>query len=150
MRKIINGTDIVITGTALAFAGLVLTAQAIPIAIYNNFPRLLNTDSLITDHSGENSYANGSGSLGNYFTSPISILSSDHDSWLWQLAPQNPVLILSTITSTAETPAPTNVPDGGTTVLMLGGVFFGLVILRKNSEQKQADQQLKIWLPRKC
>ena len=42
-----------------------------------------------------------------------------------------------TAVTAANVPAPISVPDGGTTSLMLGGVFCGLAFLRKNSKPAQ-------------
>lgn len=38
----------------------------------------------------------------------------------------------------ANVPAPIRVPDGGTTCLMLGGIFCGIVLLRKSSKPARA------------
>jgi hypothetical protein len=42
-----------------------------------------------------------------------------------------------TSVAAANVPASISVPDGGSTALMLGGVFFGLAFLRKNSKPAQ-------------
>ncbi len=118
-------------GTALAFAALTGTVQAIPVSLQSNPPRLMNTDSPFSVNLGMGTYSFGSSGFFNTSTRTTVYLSSHPNFWPWQHTALN-------LGVKPHAPAPlagpqllTSVPDGGTTALMLGGGFCVCVGLRK-------------------
>ena len=161
MRKTTKFAGLVITGAATAFVGLVGNAQAISISIHDDPGALGRSERVGRDHDaddaagriepfvsdrlgGKTHSKTQSIDLSNVnkkHTSPTVLLlsslgtgqnsSSHHNFPSGNLPHHNPGGQPPTSSPIASDPAPTSVPDGGNTTVMIGGLFFGLILLRK-------------------
>jgi hypothetical protein len=164
MRKKTNFAGLVITGTATAFVGLAVNAQAIPISIHDDADAWGRSERMghdhdvddaagriepfVSDHLGEKTHSKTQSidlsNLNKKPTSPTVLLlsslgtaqnSSSHRNFpSGNLPHHNPGVPPPTSWPIASGPALTTVPDGGNTTLMIGGAFCGLVLLRKKLE----------------
>src|ERR1022692_766515 len=149
MRKKTNFAGLVITGTATAFVGLAVNAQAIPISIDHDADDAAGRiEPFVSDHLGEKTHSKTQSidlsNLNKKPTSPTVLLlsslgtaqnSSSHRNFpSGNLPHHNPGVPPPTSWPIASGPALTTVPDGGNTTLMIGGAFCGLVLLRKKLE----------------
>src|ERR1039457_6167907 len=161
MRKKTNFAGLVITGATTVFVGLAGNAQAIPISIHDDpdvwgrSERIGHghgaddaagrMDPLVSDHLGGKTHSKAQSIDLSYLnenpTSPTVLLlsslgtaqnsSSHHNFSSGNLPHHNPGVPPPTSLPIARGPAPTSVPDSGNNAIMMGGVFCGLVLLRK-------------------
>jgi VPDSG-CTERM motif len=143
MREKANFAGLAIAGTAPAFVGLAGNVQAIPISIHG--ARLGKIEPFFSDHLGGKTHSIELGNLNKNPSRPTLFpvsgsgaaqnSSSHHNFWPWKSPYHKYGAPPLTSSPTASSPAPTtSVPDGGTTGMMLGGVFCGFVLLRKKLE----------------
>jgi hypothetical protein len=150
MRKKISRTGFIIAGAAALFVGLAGNVQAIPISMHD-FSKLTKSVASPTDSLLTGSHKAISISISD-LSKPIKSVASPIDFFSGSIlaenvdAPRNVISLdlkqeepLVTSSSFVQGPAPTvtvkalvaSVPDGGTTGMMLGGAFCGLVFLKK-------------------
>lgn len=139
-----NYKTLVITGTAVAFVALAGNMLAIPIPLQNYSRQMVNAYSIASDFQEARTQAFQSSGLGNYFTSPIALQTSRYNSWPWQHASPIIATRAPALLSPSASPAPASIPDDGNTLMLLGGAFSGLIVLRKNLKPVPAARQLTI------
>jgi hypothetical protein len=160
MRKKTSFAGLAIMGAATAFVGLAGNAQAIPISIHDDPDAWGRSERMghdhgagdtagriepfVSDHLGGKTQSIDPSNLNKKAASPTVLFSTSlgtaqnsssyHNFPSGNFPNHNPGVPPPTSLQIASGPGPTSVPDNGNTAIMMGGVFCGLVLLRKKLE----------------